>query len=194
MTHRLIMNSLNEAVIFINRRKATIFYLFQIWFCLFSFGLFISCYSLLFPEMERGELPNLPQVLTQLCSFFFLFKYPAERERERHLLLLSIFLCFFSSLYVKVEGLSYGILLLVPLLCLIVIYFFFFDSDLAFFILFSFYCLDVDMSKWGFYLIFQLFCFFCLELIFEQPCPNPKKLLLYFCCIETILLFNGLFN
>lgn len=82
-------------------KNATVLFFFQMGFLLFSFASYTFFYSLMFREMEKGELPNPPQVIAQLCSLFFLFKYPQGRVRERHMLLLSLFLSFLSSFFFR---------------------------------------------------------------------------------------------
>lgn len=143
--------------------------------------------------MEKGELPNPPQVIAQLCSFFFLFKYPQGRVRERHMLLLSLFLSFLSSFFFR--GGSPQLLVVFSLCYVLVIYLFpLGSSDFSLFIILSFYSCEKSLSKWGFFLIAQPFFFFLITLLFAKGQPCPKKRFVHFLCAGAFLLLYGFFS
>lgn len=85
---------------FTQKIKELIFFL-QIGFMITSFGIFIFFYQLMFPEIEKGNLVNPLQVLAQLSSLLFNFRYPFKPVRVRHLLLLCFFFSLTSSLYLQ---------------------------------------------------------------------------------------------
>ena len=137
-------------------KNKTVLFFFKMGFIIISFASYTFFYSLMFREMEKGELPNPPQVIAQLCSLFFLFKYPPGHVRERHMLLLSLFLSFISSLFFR--GGSLQLLFVFSLCYVLVIYLFPLNSsDFSLFIILSFYSSDQVLSNWGFFLVAQLF-------------------------------------
>lgn len=170
-------------------RQAIVFIL-QNGFLITSFGIFILCYKLLFPEIEKGNLVNPLQVIAQLSCFLFNFKYPLKPVRVRHLLLLCFFLSLLSSLHL--QGIDWEILSLVLFFFLILIYFF--PLDYANLIIFCGYFLDQELAKWGFFLAFQQVGHYALSLFLEkeQSSSTPKKRCLSFILLLIIQLIYGL--
>ena len=76
----------------------------------------------MFPKIENGNLVNPLQVIAQVSSFLFNFRYPLKPAKVRHLLLLSFFLSLLSSLHL--QGIDGGLLSFVMLFFLFVIFFF----------------------------------------------------------------------
>lgn len=53
--------------------RQAIFFFLQKGFLITSFGIYIFCYQLMYPEIEKGNLVNPLQVLAQLSCFLFNF-------------------------------------------------------------------------------------------------------------------------
>jgi hypothetical protein len=168
--------------------QAIMFFL-QIGFIIASFGLFVWSYKLMFREVEKENLVNPLQVITQVSCFLFYLRYPA---RVRHLLLLCFFLSLLSSLHLK--GIDGEVLSFVLLLFLIVI--FLFPLDYSHLIVFFGYFLDQGLAKWGFYLAFQQVGYHALSFFLERGQSNatPKKRILFFLFLVLIQSLYGLVN
>lgn len=168
-------------------RQAIVFIL-QKGFLITSFGIYVFCYKLLFPEIEKGNLVNPLQVIAQLSCFLLNFKYPLKPVRVRHVLLLCFFLSLLSSLHL--QGIDWEILSLVLFFFLILIYLF--PVDYAHLIIFCGYFLDQGLAKWGFYLAFQQVGHYALSFFLEKEKSTPKKRCLAWILLLIIQLIYGL--
>lgn len=171
-------------------RKTIVFFL-QKGFVISSFGIYVFCYQLMFPDKDKGNLVNPLQVIAQLSCFFFNFKYPFKPVRVRYLLLLCFFLSLLSSLHL--QGIDWEILSFFCFFFLIIIYFF--PLDYAHLIIFCGYFFDQGLAKWGFYMAFQQVGHYALSFFLEkeQSSSIPKKRCLSFLLLLIIQFFYGLF-
>ena len=171
---------------FMLERQAIVFIL-QNSFLISSFGIYIWCYQLMFPEIEKGNLVNPLQVIAQLSCFLLNFKYPLKPVRVRRLLLMSLFLSLLSSLHL--QGIDWEILSLVLfffIICIILV-----PLDYANLIIFFGYFLDEGLAKWGFYLAFQQVGHYALSFFLAKERSTPKKRLLSFILLLLIQLIFG---
>lgn len=169
-------------------RQALVFFL-QNTFLITSFGIFIFCYRLMFPEIEKENLVNPLQVIAQLSCFLFNFKFPLKPIRVRQLLLMCFFLSLLSSLHL--QGKDWEILSLVLFLFIIFLILFPLELDFANLLIFLGYFLDQGLAKWGFYLAFQQVGHYALSFFFEKQQSTPKKRLLSFILLLLIQLIFG---
>lgn len=158
--------------------RQAIFFFFQNCF------LYIFCYKLMYPEIEKGNLVNPLQVIAQLSCFLFYFKYSFKQVRVRRLLHLCFFLSLLSSLHL--QGKDWEILSLVMFLFIIINIFF--PLDYANLIIFFGY---FRLAKWGFYLAFQQVGHCALSFFLAKEQSTPKKRLLSFIFLLLIQLIFG---
>jgi len=166
-------------------RQAIVFFL-QYCFLITSFGIFIWCYQLMFPEIEKGNLVNPLQVIAQLSCFLF---HPLKPVRVRHLLLMCFFLSLLSSLHL--QGKDWEILSLVLFFFIIIIILF--PLSYAHLIIFFGYFLDQGLAKWGFYMAFQQVGYYALSFFLAKEQSTPKKLLFSYILLLLIQLIFGFF-
>lgn len=167
--------------------RQAIFFFLQNGFLITSFGIYIFCYQLMYPEIEKGNLVNPLQVIAQLSCFLFNFKYSLKQVRVRRLLLLCFFLSLLSSLHL--QGKDWEILSLVLFFFIIIIILF--PLDYANLIIFFGYFLDQGLAKWGFYLAFQQVGHCALSFFLAKEQSTPKKRLLSFILLLLIQLIFG---
>lgn len=149
-----------------------------------GFMVFCISYHLIFPEMEKGNLVNPLQVITQLGCFLFLFNYRNKPVRIKKLVVLSFFLSLLCSLFLVI-GIDWKILSFFLFLFCIFINLNCIPVEYPFFIIFFGYFLDKGLAEWGFFLAFQQLSYYLINVFLEK---EEKDIFILFCFILILMI------
>lgn len=137
-------------------------------------------------EESKKDLVNPLQVVAQLSSFFFNYKYKRSDVRERQLLLLCFVFCVISTLYIiKVKHLF--VCFMISIFCFVV---YNRNIDYVPLAVLLFYTLDDSLAKWGFFLLFQQFVFYALSISLDKEQTVPGNFFFLFFPLYSIIFWE----